>query len=63
MYDCEGMQGSWPLEEQFAAMATRALWARVQHSPSPTCWPILDSLQVATTSEYLVLLEISRIGM
>lgn len=36
-------------------MALRASFARVQHSPLPTCWPILASHQLAILSEYLLL--------
>lgn len=52
--DWEAMQGSWPWAVQFEAMACRAWWARVQHSPFPTCWVMLDSHQLATASEYLI---------
>lgn len=51
--DCEGMHGSSPREEQFAATASRASFAKVQHSPSPTCCAIFDSLHLAIASEYL----------
>ncbi len=49
------MHGSCPREEHFAATALRASFANVQHSPSPTWEPILDSHHLATSPEYLVL--------
>jgi len=37
MSDCDDMHGSILYDLQLAATALRASFARVQHSPSPTC--------------------------